>query len=261
MRIATTPALLLLLLLGWLLATPALSAAQVNTERLRGADTTTGFSGGLSAGLALKRGNVDFIELTGALWSRYQFGVHALLAHSRGAFGEQGDERFAGGAFAHTRWTAMWLERIGSELFGQIEYDEFVRLQRRLLFGVGPRFVIYDGEQVQVALGTAYMLEYERLDIPASDPHPQSTLYHRSSSYNTVRVQLSEVLALANTVYVQPRIVRFADTRVLDEIEIVFTIAEAVKWATTARVRFDSDPPSAVEKVDLDMKNSIELQW
>jgi hypothetical protein len=187
--------------------------------------------------------------------------VHTWLAHSRGGFAEQGGERFVSNAFVHGRWTAMWLDRIGSELFGQVEYDQFVRLQRRLLVGAGPRFVVYDGELVEVALGTAYMLEYERLDIPATDSHPQRTLYHRNSTYNTVRVALTDLLTLVNTIYVQPRIVRPADTRVLEELELAVSVAENLTLSTTARLRFDSDPPAQIEKVDLELKNGIELQW
>jgi hypothetical protein len=242
-------------------ALPRAAAAQVNVERLRALDAEPGFSGGVAAGLSLKRGNVDFLEVTGTLWSRYHWDLHTLLGHSRAGFGEQGDERFASNAFVHARWTAMWLERIGSELFAQAEYDQFVRLQRRLLWGLGPRFVVHDGEHVDVALGTAYMLEYERLDIPAGDPHPQRTLYQRSSTYGSVRVAINDVLMVVNTLYVQPRIVRVADTRVLEELELSFAIAERIKWTTSARLRFDSDPPSQVENTDLDIKNGLEVQW
>lgn len=252
---------IMVLAAGALFAPAGPAAAQVNVERLRGLAPTTGWSGGLNAALSLKRGNADFLEVTGTLWSRYHWDVHALLAHARGGFAEQGGERFVGNAFLHARWTAMWIERVGTELFGQVEYDQFLRLQRRLLWGAGPRFVIFDGKQVGVAAGTAYMLEYERLDIPPSDPHPQRTLYSRSSTYASVRVTVNAVLTLVNTVYVQPRLVRPADTRVLEELELAFTVVEHLKWTTTGRLRFDSDPPSQVEHVDLELKNGIELQW
>lgn len=254
-------AALLASLLASLLAPPPRAAAQVNVERLRGMSPAPGWSGGLNAALSLKRGNAEFLEVTGTLWSRYHWDVHSLLAHTRGGFAEQGGERFVGNAFGHVRWTAMWIARVGSELFGQVEYDEFLRVQRRLLMGVGPRFVLVEGEPVALAVGTAYMLEYERLDIPASDPHPQRTLYQRSSTYASVRVAVNDVLSLVNTAYVQPRFVRPADTRVLQELELVFSVAAHLKFTATARLRLDTDPPSEVEKLDLELKNGLELQW
>lgn len=76
-----------------------------------------------------------------------------------------------------------------------------------------------------------------------------------------MRVAINDVLMVVNTLYVQPRILRVADTRVLEELELSFAIAERIKWTTSARLRFDSDTPSQVEKTDLDLKNGLEVQW
>jgi len=235
--------------------------AQVNTERLRVGDPNPGFSGSLGAAATLKRGNVELLQLDGKAFALYYAEPHSLLFSTSGTFGEQGDERFAAAAFAHLRWTAMWWPRAGSEVFTQIQYDEFLRLQLRRLVGAGPRFVLVDGEQVQLAFGTGYMLEHERLDIPESDPHPRTTLAHRSTNYLSLTIELPERLRLGNTVYAQPRFDKPSDIRVLDELELRFDLDELLAFTTSLSLRFDSDPPSEVDKLDLALKNGIELSF
>lgn len=233
----------------------------MNTERLRLGQSEPGLSGGLGAGLSLKRGNTDFLEVTGNSWAQYRHDIHSYLLHARGAVGEQNDERFSSNAFAHARWTGMWHPRIGSEVFGQLEYDAQVRLQWRALAGTGPRFVVVQAQSVELFAGSGWMIEYEQLDIPLTDPHPRETVAHRWTNYATVKVQAAEVLQVLTTVYVQPRFDDFADVRVLGESELLVSVTEAFKLTTTARVRHDSRPPQDVERTDLVLQSGFELHF
>jgi hypothetical protein len=245
---------------AWLVATTA-ALAQVNTERLRVGDPSPGLSASLGASATLKRGNVELLQLDGKGFALYYTKPHSFLASSSGTFGEQGGDRFASAAFAHSRWTAMWWACAGSELFAQVQYDAFLRLTLRRLVGAGPRFLLVESERVVVAFGTGYMLEHERLDIAEEDPHPSSTLAHRSTNYLSVTVELRDRLRLGNTLYAQPRFDRPDDVRVLDELELRFDVDERFALTTSLSARFDSDPPSEVAKLDLALKNGLELTF
>jgi hypothetical protein len=140
-----------------------------------------------------------------------------------------------------------------------VQYDAFLRLKLRRLVGAGPRFLLVVTDNVVIAFGTGYMLEHERLDIPASDPHPRSTLAHRSTNYLAVTIELRDRLRLGNTLYAQPRFDWPYDVRVLDELELRFDLDERIALTTSLSARFDSDPPSDVEELDLALKNGVEL--
>lgn len=254
-------AIALALALQALLGAAGVAHAQVNTERLRVGDSEPGLAGGLGAGLSLKRGNVDFIELTGHSWSRYRLDIHTFLLHARGAIGEQDDDRFSSNAFAHVRWTGMWHPRVGSEVFAQLEYDALVRLQWRSLVGTGPRFVLIQAQDVELFAGTGWMIEYEELDIPVTDPHPRETVAHRWTNYLTLRVQAAEVLQMVHAIYIQPRFDDFEDFRVLGEVELKVSVSEMLALTTTARLRHDSRPPSEVERTDLVLQSGFELRF
>jgi putative salt-induced outer membrane protein YdiY len=255
----TLAALALLGCVAAVLTATSAARAQVNTERLRVSSPDSGLSGSVSASAMLKRGNAELLQLDGKSFALYYTEPHAFLLSGSAAFGEEGGNRFAAAAFAHARWTAMWLPRTGSELFVQAQYDAFLRLKLRRLVGAGPRFLVVTTESVLVAFGTGYMLEHERLDIPASDPHPGSTLAHRSTNYVALTIELRDRLRFGNTLYAQPRLDRPSDLRVLDELELRFDLDEHVALTTSFSARFDSDPPSQVEELDVALKNGVEL--
>jgi hypothetical protein len=244
----------------WLhVALGAIAHAQVNTETLRLGEPAEGLHGDLKADLALKRGNTELFQLGTSGRTFYQAGVHTPLLFARGEIGTQSDERFAENGFVHARWTAMWHPRVGSELFGQIQYDAFIDLKFRALVGAGPRFMVVDAAWIELYLGTGYMLEHEVLSIPADDPHPRSTLHHRSTSYASLKLALAETVALTNVAYLQPRWDRPSDYRVLEELELQAGVGDFVALVSSLVFRYDSDPPSTVVRYDLSLKLGVRL--
>jgi hypothetical protein len=233
--------------------------AQVNTESLRLGAPPDGLHGDLKADLALKRGNTELLQAGASGRAFYHAGVHTPLLFARGEVGSQDDKRFAEKAFVHARWTAMWHPRVGSELFGQLQYDAFISLKFRALVGAGPRIALLLEDWIDLYFGTGYMLEREVLSIPSTDPHPRTTLAHRSTSYLSLKIALAEMLALGNVAYVQPRWDRFSDVRVLDELELQFDVNAYVAIVNTLSFRYDSDPPSTVRSYDIDLKLGIRV--
>lgn len=235
------------------------AAAQVNTETLRLGDPPDGPHGDLKADLALKRGNTELLQLGGSGRAYYQAGVHTPLLFMRGELGSENDERFTENGFIHARWTAMWHPRVGSELFGQVQYDAFIDLKFRGLIGAGPRFAVLLEDWVELYLGTGYMLEREVLSIPSTDPHPRRTLAHRSTTYVSIKIAAAETVSLRNVAYVQPRWDRFSDVRVLDELELEVDANDYLAIVNTLGFRYDSDPPSTVRDYDLDLKIGLRI--
>jgi hypothetical protein len=238
---------------------PRAAHAQVNTETLRLGEPAEGLHGDLKADLALKRGNTEFFQLGAAGRTFYQAGVHTPLLFARGEVGTENDERFSENGFVHARWTAMWLPRFGSELFGQLQYDAFIDLKFRALIGAGPRFLVVDEAWVELYLGTGYMLEHEVLSIPTEDPHPRRTLHHRSTSYAALKIALAEAVALTNVTYLQPRWDRLRDYRVLEELELQADVNDYLALISSVVFRYDSDPPSTVVRYDLNLKLGVRV--
>lgn len=259
-----------------LLLLPATASAQVNTEKLRSWERE-GFGGAFDFSMHLQKGNVDVLRLGSALRVQYVT-LHPeetttstkapprrevkdlVLLIGNINFGRQVDERFLNNGFSHLRWTRMWVPRAGSEVFTQAQYNEFQRLKRRLLFGIGARVRPVDEVWGEVAIGSAPMLEIERIaDDLGVDPDTQVV---RWSNYVSFKFFLEEPrVQIVNTLYIQPRFDEFSDYRFLSEGEIGVKVIRALELVVTVSVLYDSRPPPTVKKLDTIITNALRVTF
>ncbi len=261
------------------LAAPCEASAQVNVEILRPNPLRAGLSGGLDGSFALSRGNIELLDVGGATRIQYQilhrqaqipegqprplpFIAQRLSLTSSGRFADRAGGTIVNQAFAYARWTAMWHRRVGSELFAQYQYNEFLRLQARALVGLGVRVEIIHEHALMSWAGTAYMPEYNRIRSIAGAPDAPETLDHRLANHLAIRLSLLEDrILLQSTLYVQPRLDDFQDIRILEELEILSKITDLFAFGTTLGILFDSAPPTQVKSTDLRLLTTIRLSF
>jgi len=235
------------------------ASAQVNTEEMRTGDAKPGFHGFASGSFSLRKGNVDLIQ--GGLGARLEYNVdiHEPFIQGDLQYGKKSDETYINKGFVHLRWTAMWNEAIGSELFTQIQFNEFTRLTYRTLGGVGFRAALLKNKTIEMFLGMGYMASYEELDIDADSQHSQSSFHHQSTNYLTIRLNLTDILALVSTTYYQTRLTDFSDFRILEQAGLEITLHENVSLVESFSLAHDSKPPDDVEETDITTTTSIKL--
>jgi len=250
------PAGLLLLLL--LLSFPDLSRAQVNTEKLRSLQEE-GFSLTFGGDFSLRSGNSDLFEIGIDSRAEYRSKRHYTFLVGNVRYGERENQAFKNRSFAHLRYNYSIHPRIVGEVFGQVENDEFTRLQLRSLAGAGLRFRYVETEVVLLLQGSSLMFEHERLDPDKVKIHPDQVTAARWSNYVNLRLNLSENLALINTVYVQPRLDAFGDVRILDEAALAIDVSKHLTFKTTFNLFYDSRPPDEVVSTDLSLRNGLVL--
>ena len=144
-------------------------------------------------------------------------------------------------------------------MYKRQQYNEFIRLQRRLLAGAGLRVAAVENEHAAIHVGTAYMIENELIDLPEGGRHgedPNLTdpdeLFHRWTTYVSLKLYMKEPkLALVNTIYIQPQWTDFSDYRLIDDAEITIEVASGFKVVWAFSLRYDSDPPLDGEEVPL----------
>ncbi len=161
----------------------------------------------------------------------------------------------------HLRWRFDLEEPLELEVFGQHERDEFRRLGLRLLTGAGPRLHLSKWKPMDVAIGTAYMIEYDKLQddgLPDAGAHEVD---QRWSSYFSVALSFGDPLKIGYTFYVQPRFDAFGDYRILSDLALVSTITK--RWAVKFEYAFayDSLPPFDVKSYDVTRTASVSLSF
>lgn len=280
---------LLLVTLVLLTARPA--RAQVNAETLRPNPLRDGLSGGLEGSLALARGNIELLDVGGAGRIQYQtlhpvpeapapasapsadgetptappplpFVAQRVFLTASGRFADRMGTPFVSQAFVHARWTAMWHERVGSDVFAQLQYNAFLRLTARAVAGVGVRVEMVHEPVFMMWGGSGYMFEYDRITPLAGALDAPESFEHRWTNYLTMRLAvLDNQLLFQNTVYYQPRFDAFEDFRLLEELEVMSRVTEAFLLGITLDVLYDSAPPTAVNTTDLRLVSALRLAF
>lgn len=246
----------------WTMMGGDVARAQINTEAMRPAVPKEGLQGWLKGGVAWLTGNSNYFSTAWVGKLAYHKGVHTPFLQLAFAYAVATDERYQNRGFAHLRWPAMWHKRVGSELFSQVEFNEFTSMVIRTLVGAGVRVAAVLHKKFELYFGTGYMFEYEELsDVVEDDPHPDITKYHRWTSYFSFRVLVSKWLVVANTMYIQPRFRDFGDYRFLESLSLMFTIYKALKLQQLFTVAYDSRPPWHINPLDTAMITKLAVTF
>jgi len=256
--------------------------ATVNIEKYRLALEEDGAAGSVSLGITSKTGNVDYFETKLGGTAGYRQGRHLLLGVVSGTYAAKrtgsdrqddpsgtlfdSEARYANKLLGALRYNYGLNDRLAGELFTQLQYDEFLRMDLRGLGGLGARLTVLEGDRGNVHLGTGYMLEHESQnpDLVAEDP---TTLAHRWTSYVSFAVEPIDGLTISSTGYAQPRITDFADYRLLNESALNVGLGEHFSIGIAFTLRHDSDPVILVDgepplmPTDTSIVNKISLEF
>ena len=253
-----------LLLLIPLLFCARSSLAQVNTEQYR-SEQDGGVATTVDVDFGLKKGNVDLLTGgvdVGTTWQGDQSGFLWVVDGSFAAKRTLADyldapdttlldedAQYINKILSHLRYNLNLTSHIVLEVFGQIEKNDFLLMDRRLLGGIGPRFTLLNNDHGNLALGVAYMLEHERLNETAIDVDQQQrdTRAHRGTSYLSGGVTLGDTSSFGGTIYVQPRLTEPTDFRLLGEVQLTVGITDLMALGIEFTFRHDSDPPIVAE--------------
>lgn len=165
-------------------------------------------------------------------------------------------EKFSNAGFGHLRYNRKFGETIRWEVFTQIQYNSLTKVDRRVLFGTGPRFKLTQLEKAKFYFGVAYMYEREDLIEPVLRLRD-----HRISSYFTFTLLPEDEVSFTNTIYVQPLIDDASDYRISSETTLTLGITKKLNLAMSLRYGFDSMPPIGVPKSIYAFANSIEVEF
>lgn len=251
--------------------------AQVNVEQNRPAQSS-GLHAHLDGSFTLIRGNVDLTQVGLSGRAEYVKGVHSPFVQASVDYGEKSGTSFLSQSFVHARWTAMWWDMLGTELFSQLQDNSFRSLILRQLHGGGVRLRSTLDEGGEVAIGLGAMFEREvyldevqlksdqrdELIQAARDEQLENNI--RGTSYLTLKrpLKLSESgasLALSVTLYYQPLLRDPSDYRVLGDAAIEVKLSDLIRLVESLNLLYDSEPPVGVQRYDLKSVTSLRFVW
>ncbi len=232
----------------------------VSMEGLHTGTTKEGFSGNIELTLSNTSGNTEKQDY--ALGSRLQWHQDKITGYLllRGAYGESGGVKSTENSFVHARHIYQFRPRLAIEGYLQGEQDTFARLEFRGLAGGGARYTLYQQENVGlVFLGLGAYFSQEQIDDSYPDGGTESLW--RASSYLILKYQASPNTALLSSTYYQPALEGAADTRVLEQAAMKVKLNESLSMIVSADYRYDSEPPTGVEKEDTTFTTSLSYEF
>jgi hypothetical protein len=237
-------------------------SAQVNVETLRGDLRQKPATAQLEGAFTGRIGNVEGVVAGGGANGAARTGDHRFYASTSGDYTRFSHETRVSKSFVHLRYNYVLLhDWLLAELFVQQQHDKFQRLLLRELLGVGPRFVIADEEDLRVAYGTSWMLEYERIAVAKGAPDNPEIVAQRWNNYLSAMVRPDDRVRSIATIYVQPRFDAFSDVRVLLETAVQTDVTKVFGLKVLATLRYDTQPPTEVKRTDIEVKNAIVVKF
>lgn len=250
-----------LLLLAALLAAPLARAQISNIQARFPKDAPEGLSGAVELSGDWRTGSVELLVARGLLLGQWRGGPHTLLAAVRGEYGFAGEQRIISKVLEHLRYRHQLASWLSVEALAQHEYDEFRRLQLRAIGGAGLRFSPWDAEQGALLLGVTPLLEHERL---RPDQAPDAGLRRtvlRLSSYLLAQVELMENVTLVESFYVQPRMDRLSNLRMLNETQLAVKPNARLTFSIGFTLTYDSVPPASVPEMDTQLRTAVGVKF
>ena len=253
---------ILFLLLSVFVTASHSAIAQVNTEKLRRADSTTGVFFNTSLSFGIVRGNSEYVSVRGAARLDYARSENDNFAVLDYEFKESQSGKIANKGFLHLRSIWELSSVLSVEGFTQAEFNEFISLKNRDLIGAGARLHIFDTQDeagrgiLDLFLGVGAMFEHELYATAPAD-----TRYNRirSTNYLTVNWMPDEDAAFSLVGYVQPLIENPEDVRVTTESSLEFALTRAFHFHVSASLRYHSRPVLSVKRYDFELRNGIRL--
>jgi len=236
------------------------AAGQVNIEPIRHSLLLRRHVLDLEVAILGRTGNSEGIDSSLALGVGLRSEGHLAFFQGSAEFGRFNGTVSVEKAFAHVRYNYELSPWVNAEVFEQVQSDVLQRLRLRQLVGFGPRFRLVEDERVRVALGSAYMYEYDAFNVARGAPDAPSRVAHRSSNYLSLYLPFDPGISLLVTTYYQPRFDQFADYRVLSETLLEYRLTTLFSLKLSFQLRYDSVPAGAVRPLDTELKNTFSLK-
>jgi hypothetical protein len=246
--------------------------AQVNTESLRKKIEEPGIHFKLGATLNMMDGNRNLLQtqIKSRLDQVQPWGHLFLVTNYK--MSSKDEKLFVNQGFAHLRFMRKLSSHYTGEVFSQMEFNEFIRLNQRTLAGAGLRFKharLADQNRMaslSMVFGMGVMLERENIDsgsdATAGDPvHGDLAELVRSSNYFVLSYSPGRNLNLQSTTYYQVDVQRFQDYRLLSQSLVTVGLGKRLAFTSELNLRYDSEPPGGINDWDMEFNQGLTYKF
>jgi len=230
---------------------------QINTEKYHAEQDSSGFSNKLGLSFNYYSGNTELMNV-GLNLRTDMFTDHVhLLFFGVVNRGMENGEDYLSNRFFHLRTIFQLSKWYLPEVFIQNEFNKFVKLDNRNLFGGGVRFIFVNSNSMQLMSGLGLMQEYEKVLEHKNIISSEKT---RVTSYLSFKYK-ADRWGIDFVGYLQPNVNAFSDVKSLINSELTFKFNETFSYATSLELKYDSKPPTDVKRTDIHLSNGFKVHF
>ena len=233
--------------------------AQVNIftgETLKQMRLESGLYNSIALDLTYRSGNTDLLTTRTRFRSDYLTKAYHAFIFGSLQQGRRDGEFFINKGMAHARIIRNVTQHLLLESFVQKQFNESILLSDRNLGGGGVRFASHPrNSRFNLYLGIGAMWEHERIND--KEHGAITTRVVRLTNYINWTGQLDERITTSATGYYQVYVRRFQDYRILFEGSITFRLTTKLSFPLRVNFRYDSEPPTGIQKHDVEIFNGL----
>lgn len=232
-----------------------LNAQVINIESKRFFNDTNGFAGRVDANFNATQNTQQIISFGLNVHVQYRKNKHRVLTISDLAFVKAGNNDFVNAGYQHLRYNYKLLSFLTLEAFTQAQYNRILLLDRRYLFGIGPRFKLIKKERFKMYSACLYMYEYQVQD--------NETLFknnHRLSAYLTFNINFGR-MEFSSTTFYQPNLVDFSDYRIANNSVFEIIVTRHLNFKADLNLLFDTRQPAKIPALVYTLRGGVSFKF
>ncbi len=242
----------------------AMIFGQVNTEIMRKTDLTDGIYNNLSFSFGYIDGNSEILSIKTSYRTDWLKNRHYAFFIGNYQRATNNKMLSLNKGFVHLRYSYPVSRHFKAEIFSQKEFNEFILIKDRQLFGGGLRTELFSSDtakdkksKMNINAGAGLMHENEKFNKSGI----QKTKFFRSTNYLSSRFYFDEKISWIGIGYYQVNLKKTNDYRILLDSGLGFNITRHFLVTTTLNFRYDNQPPPDIKKFDLELNNGLSLNF
>jgi hypothetical protein len=237
---------------------------QINTEKFRNTEDKKNLEVNCGLSLALYKGNTDLFRIDTDLGIDYKWRNNFLFLVSNLTYGEKTRESYINKAFLHLRGIRKLSEKFMLELFFQKEFDKFILLNSRNLWGGGIRILLFElqkgSSNFNLNTGVGFMIEKETYNESDKYPMKENTSLFKSTNYLSLNYIINKKLRTGCVGYLQFNTGNVKSTRIYLDFKMEIELSKILNYIAKLDYRYDNNPPPGIKTYDLQIKNGISVR-
>jgi hypothetical protein len=239
-----------------LLSSSVLRGQVLNVENKRFHDDSLGWAGNSMLRFNLVQNTQRVFQIGSNLHLQYRTLHSRILMLGEINYLQSGDNAPVNTGYGHVRWGRKLTNVLTLESFVQGQFNKPLKMDLRLISGVGLRWRLANSSKVRVYLASLPMAEFE--EVKADN---QINRNIRLSSYVSMHWDVTPTLEFENTTYYQPRINTLNDYRLAGESSLKMKLGQRLSWGVSYQYLFDTRQPTDIPRWTYRLENRLEFSF